>query len=310
MPKERTEQVYVLITIDTECDHDPHWVRSRPLTFNSINDGLPNRLQPAFDSVGAVPTYLLTVEVMEDEESVESLRKLQGKFEFGTHLHAAFIEPEKKFHDYAGVDSPDFQCNYAPQIEFEKLRNLSTLFETRFGYRPTSFRAGRYGASADTIDSLERLGYTFDTSVTPHIKWSEPNGEVDFRGAPEQPYFPSPSSISTPLREGKRGILEVPVTLKNRFLRFPRWFRPWLSSREQMRKVAEYHLRKYAHQKIVVLNMMFHSMEVIPGATPYPQDETEARRFIDDMLDCLQWCADLGMQFSSARDLARLYLEE
>jgi len=76
MPKERTEQVYVLITIDTECDHDPHWVRSSPLTFTSITEGLPNRLQPAFDSVGAVPTYLLTVEVMEDEESVESLRKL------------------------------------------------------------------------------------------------------------------------------------------------------------------------------------------------------------------------------------------
>ena len=107
----KVEDIIVTISIDTECDHDVNWIRSKPLTFDSITEGVPNRLQPAFDEVGAVPTYLLTVEVMEDEASVEALKNLKGEYEYGTHLHAAFIEPEKKFYDYAGIDSPDFQLS-------------------------------------------------------------------------------------------------------------------------------------------------------------------------------------------------------
>ena len=89
----KTEQVLFTITIDTECDHDPLWTRSKPLRFDSITVGLPERLQPVFQAAGAVPTYLLTVEVMEDAASVQALRALAGDHELGTHLHSAFIEP-------------------------------------------------------------------------------------------------------------------------------------------------------------------------------------------------------------------------
>ncbi|MFT7213946.1 MAG: hypothetical protein ACI9XK_004205, partial [Granulosicoccus sp.] len=265
------EEVIVTISIDTECDHDINWARSKPLTFESITEGLPNRLQPAFDQVGAVPTYLLTVEVMEDEPSVEALKSLKGNFEYGTHLHAAFIEPEKKFHDYAGIDSPDFQCSYAPEIEYQKLKNLSELFERRFNYKPTSFRAGRYGASADSINSLERLGYKVDTSVTPHIRWTEPNAVVDFRKAPEQPYFPAPGKIAEAGNYTSTRILEAPVTVKPRYFRDPRWFRPWFASVDQMKDIFRYHLKKHSACRVVSINMMFHSMEIIEKASPYPQ---------------------------------------
>ena len=90
------EKVYLIITIDTECDYDPDWVRSSPLTFRSINEGIPECLQPLFNSIGAIPTYLLTVEVMEQGECVRTLQSLQGSHELGRHLHSAFIEPEKK----------------------------------------------------------------------------------------------------------------------------------------------------------------------------------------------------------------------
>ncbi len=62
----KTERVVVTISIDTECDHDVNWARANPLTFDSINEGLPNRLQPVYNEVGAIPTYLLTVEVLEE----------------------------------------------------------------------------------------------------------------------------------------------------------------------------------------------------------------------------------------------------
>ena len=297
----KIEKVIVSISIDTECDHDPDWARAKPLTFHSITEGLPNRLQPAFESVNAIPTYLLTVEVMENEASVAAIKNMSGSFELGTHLHAAFIEPQKKFHDYAGIDSPDFQCSYPPDIERQKLENLTTLFEQRFGYKPTSFRAGRYGANHHSMDALEQLGYVVDSSVTPFIKWQEPNATVDFRCAPLQPYYPHPDNIS---KQGpKRALLQVPVTMKRRRLRMPRWFRPWLSSVEQMKSVAQWHLKKYSDQPIVHLNMMFHSMEVIPKATPYPQDESEARRFIDDMTQVLRWCQSEGFEFHGLSDL-------
>ena len=299
----KIEEVIVTVSIDTECDHDVNWVRSKPLAFDSITEGVPNRLQPAFDEIGAVPTYLLTVEVMEDEASVEALRNLQGNYEFGTHLHAAFIEPEKKFYDYAGVDSPDFQCSYAPEIEYQKLKNLTELFEDRFGYRPTSFRAGRYGASADSINSLERLGYKVDTSVTPHIRWSEPNAVVDFRKAPEQPYFPAAGKIAEAGPYSSERILEVPVTVKPRYFRDPRWFRPWFASVEQMKDIFRYQLKKHSNQRVLSINMMFHSMEIIEKASPYPQTPDDVKRFIDEMQEGLDWCGKEGARFAPLSEL-------
>lgn len=325
------EEIVVTISIDTECDHDSHWARSKPLTFHSINEGLPQLLQPAFEQVGAIPTYLLTVEVLEDTQCVKTLLELPGRYEYGTHLHAAFVEPEKKFHDYAGVDSPDFQCSYAPDIEYLKLKNLTQLFERQLGYRPTSFRAGRYGASGDSIDSLQRLGYKVDTSVTPHIRWTEGNTVVDFRQAPEQPYFPAPHSIAVPERGARpctpsrspsnlsasataqatapssSRLLEVPVSVKPRFLRGPRWFRPWYSSVDQMKDIFRYQLRKHGAQRVLSINMMFHSMEIIEKATPYPQTADDVSKFIDDMQNVLRWCAEEGATFAPLSGLYDFY---
>lgn len=301
------EKIVVTISIDTECDHDPQWVRSNPLRFDSIVEGLPNRLQPAFDAVGAIPTYLLTVEVLEDEASVNALNAMHGNYEYGTHLHAAFIEPEKKFFEYAGVDSPDFQCSYAPDIEFQKLANLTSLFQSKLGHAPTSFRAGRYGASADSVNSLQRLGYKVDTSVTPHMQWKEPEGSVDFRKAPEQPYFPSRQNLSLPEDFTDGRILEVPVSVKPRLFRDPRWFRPWFASVEQMKEVFRYQLKRHSDVSVLSINMMFHSMEVIEKASPYPQSADDVKRFIDDMQTALQWCAEEGAVFAGLSDLHNLF---
>ncbi|MEE9334090.1 MAG: hypothetical protein V3U65_08365 [Granulosicoccaceae bacterium] len=303
----KVEEVYVTVSIDTECDHDINWARSNPLTCHSINRGLPEILQPAFDQVGAVPTYLLTIEVLEDPEAVKTLRNLKGNFEYGTHLHAGFVEPQKKHHNYAAVDCADFQSSYPPEIEYQKLATITDKFEKEIGYKPTSFRAGRFGASTDTINSLQKLGYKVDTSVTPKIKWVEPNGVVDFRNAPGQPYFPG-DSITSAGSSAKSRILEVPVTVKPRlFRRQPKWFRPWFASVDDMKAIYAHHLKKHADQKIVTINMMFHSMEVIEKASPYPQTTDEVKRFVDDMQQVLQWCGEEGAQFCGLSDLHATY---
>ena len=43
--------------------------------------------------------------------------------------------------------------------------------------------------------------------------------------------------------------------------------------------------------------MMFHSMEVIERASPYPQSAADVRRYVDDMRAALAWCRDEGARF-------------
>ena len=135
---------------------------------------------------------------------------------------------------YDGVSSPDFQCFCAPDVEYKKLENLTGLFSNRFGYAPRSFRGGRFGVGENTIQSLHQLGYWVDTSVTPHMKWVNEQGTVDFRFAPEAPYFPASSFLIRADDGGGIGLLEVPVTMRPRLLRSPQWFRPWFSSVREM----------------------------------------------------------------------------
>ena len=146
------EKVLLTITIDTECDHDQYWARSSPLQFESIYEGIPNRLQTVFNNVGAIPTYLLTVEVMENTQCLETLRNIQGDHELGTHLHAAFIEPEKNYQDYAGIDSPDFNLPIEKRL---RRRGVNTVHYTS----PTvwAWRQGRVRGIAKSTDLMLTL---------------------------------------------------------------------------------------------------------------------------------------------------------
>ncbi len=304
----QVERVVITISIDTECDHDTQWARAKPLTFESINEGLPNRLQPVFIDVGAVPTYLLTVEVLEDDASVQTLKKLPGSYEYGTHLHASFIEPEKKYQDYAGVYCPAYQCESSEDVEFQKLQNLDNLFIDKLGTKPTSFRAGRYGASSRSLVSLETLGYLVDTSVTPGILWKGTDVNLDFRRAPMQPYLPSVNSLTEKAPWGSRNILEAPVTVMPRWgRRNPRWFRPWFSDVVAMKSVVNYHLKKFKNEKVINLNMMFHSMEVIAKASPYPQTQTDVDGYLQNLHETLAWCRTEGFEFAGLSDLHHIY---
>ena len=58
------------ITVDTECDKSVNWTNSNPLSFNSIYQGIPERLQPLFETYSIKPTYFLSPEVIEDKKSV------------------------------------------------------------------------------------------------------------------------------------------------------------------------------------------------------------------------------------------------
>ena len=208
--------VYLVVTIDVEPDCTPSWQYSDPLTFKGVRVGIQNRLQPLFIKHNVVPTYLINNVVLEDDKSVEVLRGLDGKYEHGSHLHPEFIGPQKSFESYAGKRGLANSSEYPPQIEFEKIQNITSLFSSRFNYQPTSFRAGRFSAGSNTITSLQKLGYRVDTSVTPHVVWNDKtrSNPVDYSNAKEQPYFVKPGTILESDVHGS--ILQVPVTIIQR----------------------------------------------------------------------------------------------
>jgi hypothetical protein len=280
-------RAYLCVSIDTESDKGRGWRSRRPMSFDGIHDGVVKRLHPLFERFGAKPTYLLSPEVLRDEGCVETFRKLAPSSELGTHLHGEYAEPGASDPDV----TKDFQRDYPPAVERQKLTYLTDLFIRAFDHQPQSFRAGRFGIGPASIGILESLGYAVESSVTPHMDWTSSGAPgLSFRDAPSQPYRPDPTE---PGRAGSATILEVPVTIRRRFLNGvpglgsrvdPRWLRPTRGTEAGLVRVAEDEIaaaRRAAPHRPVILNAMFHNVEVVPGLSPYAYDEEGARSILD-----------------------------
>lgn len=315
---------YLAITIDVEPDCSPGWKYSDPVTFNGVHEGIGEKLQPLFNKYGFTPTYLINNVVLEDQASCETIKRLPGNFEAGTHLHPEFIEPQKSEFDYAGKKGEANCCFYEPHIEFAKLENITNLFKERFGKAPTSFRAGRFSAGGNTIRSLTQLKYKVDTSVTPFIRWDDKTRErpVDFRHASNQPYWVSSSSLVNAASE--QNLLEVPVSilgqrlstkdyvrsiLKNKRIPYngsrPIWLRPKFSSNDEFKWIVQ-SISSNIHQDTVVFNMMFHNVEVLPGLSPYSITENDANNYMQSLEWFLNFCSKNnieGISLSSLYDI-------
>lgn len=317
---------YLCITIDVEPDCTPTWHYSNPLTFTGVRTGIAEILQPLFNRYGIKPTYLINNVVLEDQESVEIFKTLPGEFELGTHLHPEFIAPAKQYSDYAGKKGEANCCFYPPEVEYEKLRSITDLFTSQFGYKPVSFRAGRFSCGSNTIRSLQQLGYAVDTSVTPHVCWKDRSREkpVDFTAAPEQPYFIDENSL---LKEDPHGkLLQVPVSIipvRNNFykeaakslfgfrrkmkLTRPLWLRPVYADDEEMISIAESLTGRYANRPRVVLNMMFHNVEVMAGLSPYTQDQKQVEDYLKTLEKFFQYTNGAGIQSKTLKEVYARY---
>jgi hypothetical protein len=307
------------ITIDTEADHrGDRWVKTAPLTFRSVTEGVPHVMAPLFRKHGARPTYLLTTEVMNDAESVETLARATD-CELGTHLHGEHVAPDARLPDPAGQTSWDFTCCYPPEIERGKLMTITDQFRDRFGRAPLSYRAGRYGASGRTARYLAELGYRAETSVTPRIEWIneiDATHRMDFRDAPLAPYHPAESDLA---REGGLPIWEFPVTILERpaiwnsalnvaqvALRRPRqsypvWLRPSTTSRAWLWWMVHTIMKRPG---VKLFNIMFHSMEVIADASPYNPNGAATARILSRLDFLLAMLKDVGARFYTTAELA------
>jgi hypothetical protein len=297
---------FFCVTIDTEPDCDIHWKRSRPLTLESVTFGIPSILRPIWDRFGVRPVYFVSPEVVENDQCCRALKgEIARGAEIGTHLHSEYIEPKRKYEDISGTASDEFPCfAYDAEIESAKIKNLTELIEKKLGVRPVSYRAARYGADLDTIKALEKLDYKVDSSVAPDTDWRSVGGP-DHSHAPKQPYFVSQTDYYSP---GDGKILEVPITISGK--RFPflparwmfyRWLRPTHMTAFEMKSLVAEFSRKYNEP---VLNLMFHSMEVIPGKTPFVRTKLGQKLYLSRLNSILRYMTKAGFE---SKTLAEIY---
>jgi hypothetical protein len=175
----------LIITVDTE--EDGAWSGRYPATGHTVANvrEIP-RFQRLCDTYGIRPTYFVDAPVVQDDFSVALLKEIQdsGRAEIGAHLHPWCNPPLN------GDSDPhqSFMCNLPEPVQREKLVWLTDAIHQRFGRRPTSFRAGRYGLDIAGARILRDLGYLVDSSVIPFTDYSSEGGP-DFGSAPHTPYY-------------------------------------------------------------------------------------------------------------------------
>ncbi len=300
------------VTIDVEPDCDTQWRRSEPLGFESVLYGIGNLLRPIWDRYEIRPVYFVSPEVLEVDACCEALKKeIAAGAEIGAHLHSEYIEPAKKYELAAGTSSSEYPCfAHSREVEKAKIANLTELIVKRFGVKPISYRAARFGADLETIRSLEALGYRVDSSVTPQIDWSCQGGP-DHSRAPFQPYFISGDNYYS---QGNSRILEVPISISkkrvpifsDRWL-FYRWLRPTHMTVVEMKILANEFTDRYDEP---VLNMMFHSMELIPRKTPYVRTVVEQKMYLGRLKRIIRYLREEGFRGKTLRELYNEKLRE
>jgi hypothetical protein len=200
--------VDLIVTVDTE--EEGLWSGTFRTQHNTVaNIQQVPRFQQLCDRFGIKPTYLVDWPVLDDEAAVGVLDGIQqsGRCEIGAHLHPWCTPP---LDGHAVTPRETYMCNLPETSQRDKLAGLTDCVQQRFGTRPTSFRAGRYGLDATGARLLAQLGYLVDSSVLPFTDYSAESGP-DFREAPWRPYYFNGDDLAVPHDEG--ALLEVPVSV-------------------------------------------------------------------------------------------------
>lgn len=288
---------HVWITIDTEMDADAHWKKSWPPKYTSVCEGIPYLLRPIWNRYHVHPIYFVSPEVLYSDACCAVLKEeIKKGAVIGAHLHPEYIEPHSQWGE--GIDKitpqfPNSACS--TEEEYEKIADLTRLIEAKLGVKPVWYRGARFGADLDTIHSLDKLGYQYDSSVTPNIDWTGKGGPNHSK-APDSRYVIASDNL---YREGDSGIVEMPVTilgkrwgvigrlLPDNWL-FYQWLRPTHMTYLEMKRMVK---RLQERNELV---MMFHSMEIMINKTPYVRNRWMQRYYLWRLERILRYASKLG----------------
>ncbi|MBR0651032.1 hypothetical protein GXW78_15270 [Roseomonas terrae] len=275
--------------------------------------GIPRLVQLTglFAAHGIVPTYLVTYPVLVDAAAAAWLRQEHesGRCALGAQLHPWVTPPfgEGRGHRLS------FAGNLPRGAEERKLRTLCDAFAVAFGFRPTIYRAGRYGLSPSTPRLLEALGFRIDTSIAPRTSFAAEGGP-DFSAVDYGAFHfgEGEAILALPLCRSVVGWGGLTGATLHGLPPIPHAGRRTLRGLLAATRCAERitlspegndlaEMGRLARGLIArgerVLGLSFHSSSMLPGANPYVRTEDDLRGFLERLAGALDMLAGLGVRF-------------
>jgi len=310
----------LLVFIDTEEEFD--WQRS----FSSDARGVTAmkhqwRAQTVFDRYGVKPAYLVDYPVAAQPDGYQPLREFlaDGRCEIGAHLHPWVTPPVE---EEVG-ERHSFACNLPHDLERRKLVILKETIERNLGVAPTIYRAGRYGADAETRAALDELGFLIDSSVLPWTDLRHMAGP-DFRHCSPDPFWFGAGNrlLEIPLTTGFLGLLHrfgedafpwiggtrgvrlraTAICARARLLDRIRLSPEGVTAAEAKRLTRA--LVRRGEQKVFVVS--YHSPSLGVGHTPYVRTRRDLEQFLGWLDDYLEFfMGEIGGRPASAHDIYR-----
>lgn len=289
---EKDQSPQLIVVIDTEEEFD--W--NKPVDRSSTSVASMqyiNRVQDIFDEYGIKPCYVIDYPIASQREGYQQLVEIfkDKRCEIGAHLHPWVTPPEiedlKPINTYPG--------NLEKSLEHEKLKNLTEVIQQKFDFQPTIYKAGRYGFGANTEVILKQLGYQIDLSYCPSFNHGL-DGGPDYSDAHAEPFwfdddkklFEIPLSASFVGIAGRasKGLFNLAQNYKkiklpgilsrlgvvDRLVLSPEGY-----THEEHVKITRF----LYHKGVRTFTWSFHSPTVMPGTTPYVNNEHDVERFLD-----------------------------
>jgi hypothetical protein len=220
-------------------------------------------------------------------------------------------------------------CNIPAELVYDKLSYLDETIYKNFRVKAVTFRAGRWGFGPAVALALCRLGYRFDTSVTPYVNWKGYKGP-DFSGFGPDSFKFAFQGIEHKTESGT--LTEIPVTigflhprivhllrwmktLKKSLARRPNtarilerlglmdvvWLSPELSGSRDMIRLA----KRTEKNNSSFLNLTFHSVSLQKGMSPFVKTKEDEARFIQKIECFLRFACEAGWQRMTLRELEK-----
>ncbi len=267
-------------------------------------------------ALGARPTLFCAYTVFDSDRAWQACEALAGASraragdeaacEIGCHLHHWNTPP---FASEASCLDSVPSCELAPELMQAKLHTLFERARDRLGYRPTSFRMGRWDVRQRHWPLLAEAGILADASVRPLHAENAGHTRPSHFHAPLGPYR---------IAAGGKTIVEFPLTCAPLFPGLP-----WLATRGPRALYHAFHqwgvlalLPVYhplwamqaatlAHLASgdAAISLTWHSSEMMPGGNPRLPTEAAVQGLLAKIRRYLSW-------LTSKYDVAFLTLGE
>jgi hypothetical protein len=291
--------------IDTEEEFDWSAPFDRAHTAVSHMAAI-HRIQDVFDSVGVVPSYLLSYPIVVQEAGFRPLQLYveAGQAVTGAHLNPWVTPPHNE--QVTCVNS--YPGNLPRELEAAKLHALCRQIERSLGVRPVVYKAGRYGKGPNTEAILEEQGFEIDLSPAPAMD-CRADGGPDYTRHSTRPYLfgrerrllSLPNTGAFVGRLHGLGPVLHPLMGKKAVARLRM---PAIASRlrllERIRLTPEGHtlteMKRLTRtllvrgQRTFVLSL--HSPSVVPGHTPYVRNAADLVGLIQRLREYLRFFRD------------------